>query len=146
MLDTVKLFKIQLLTLQEFRWPNNGNITKENMSLLYSGTNNEIRKNGVGIIVHKCLLPQVKSFKPVNDKTCYVILKGKYFDVVVISCYGPTEEKAVEEKDNFYEELEDVYDKLPRYCIKIFIGNFNAKIDQSRLCLNQRQVKTVFIK
>lgn len=39
-LDTVKSYKIQQLTLKEVRWPNNGNITKENMTLFYSGTNN----------------------------------------------------------------------------------------------------------
>jgi len=98
-LNTVKSYKIQILTLQEVRWPNNGNITKEYMTLLYSGTNNGLRKNGVGIIVHESLLPLVKSFEPVNDRICYVIiLKGKYYDVSVISCYGPTEEKDIEER------------------------------------------------
>jgi len=53
-LDTVKSYKIQLLTLQEVTWPSNGNITKENMNLFYSGKNNGVRKNVVGIIVHKC--------------------------------------------------------------------------------------------
>jgi hypothetical protein len=31
-------------------------------------------------------------------------------------------------KDSFYEELEHVFDKLPKYHIKILLGNFNAKV------------------
>lgn len=63
------------------------------MTLFQSGKNNRGKKNGVDIIVHKYLLPLLKSFEPVNDRMCYLILKGKYFDIAVISCYGPTEEK-----------------------------------------------------
>ncbi|KAL4142514.1 hypothetical protein QTP88_004958 [Uroleucon formosanum] len=82
-LDTVRSYKIQLLALQEVRWPNKGS--------------------------------------------------GKYFDIAVISCYGPTEEKEDEKKDKFYEELEEVYDRLPRHSIKIFLGDFNAKIGRETM-------------
>ncbi|KAL4083423.1 hypothetical protein QTP88_028739 [Uroleucon formosanum] len=48
-LDTVRSYKIQLLALQEVRWPNKGSVTKENMTLFYSGTDNGARENGVDI-------------------------------------------------------------------------------------------------
>lgn len=63
------------------------------MSLFYSRKNNGVRKYGVFIIVYECFLQQVKSVEPVNDRIYYVILKGKYIYVGVISCYGPIEEK-----------------------------------------------------
>jgi hypothetical protein len=31
-------------------------------------------------------------------------------------------------KDSFYEELESVFDKFPKYHIKILLGDFNAKV------------------
>jgi hypothetical protein len=31
-------------------------------------------------------------------------------------------------KDRFYEELEYVFDKFPKYHMKILLGDFNAKI------------------
>jgi hypothetical protein len=31
-------------------------------------------------------------------------------------------------KDRFYEELECVFDKFPRYHMNIFLGDFNAKV------------------
>jgi hypothetical protein len=31
-------------------------------------------------------------------------------------------------KDNFYEEVERVFDKFPKYHMKILLGDFNAKV------------------
>jgi hypothetical protein len=33
-------------------------------------------------------------------------------------------------KDRFYEELEHVFDKFPKYPMKILLGEFNAKVDK----------------
>jgi hypothetical protein len=40
----------------------------------------------------------------------------------------PTEDKIDDIKDKFYEELEQVFDKFPRYYMKILLGNFSAKV------------------
>jgi len=44
--------------------------------------------------------------------------------LVIINCYAPTEKKKI--KDNFYEDLEAVYNGL--HCVKIIVGDLNAKI------------------
>jgi hypothetical protein len=31
-------------------------------------------------------------------------------------------------KDSFYEELKQVFDQIPRYCMEILLGDFNAKV------------------
>jgi exonuclease III len=31
-------------------------------------------------------------------------------------------------KDSFYDELEHVFDKFPKYSTKILLGDFNAKV------------------
>jgi hypothetical protein len=36
-------------------------------------------------------------------------------------------------KDSFYEELECVFDKFPKYHIKILLGNFNAKVGRENI-------------
>jgi exonuclease III len=33
-------------------------------------------------------------------------------------------------KDSFYKELERVFDKVPKYHMKILLGDFNAKVDR----------------
>jgi exonuclease III len=39
-----------------------------------------------------------------------------------------TEDKTDDVKDSFYEELERVFDKFPKYHMKILLGDFNAKV------------------
>jgi hypothetical protein len=38
------------------------------------------------------------------------------------------EDKIDDIKDRFYEELEHVFDKLPKYHMKILLGDFNHKL------------------
>jgi hypothetical protein len=42
--------------------------------------------------------------------------------------HAPTEDKDDDIKDNFYEELEQVFDQFPRYHMKMLLGDFNAKV------------------
>jgi len=42
--------------------------------------------------------------------------------------HAPSEEKCDDSKDNFQEELEQVFDHFPKYRMKILIGDFNAKV------------------
>jgi len=44
-----------------------------------------------------------------------------------LNAHAPTEEKSDCSKDIFYEELEQVFDHSPKYCMKIPVGGFNSK-------------------
>ena len=44
-----------------------------------------------------------------------------------------SEEKSDESKDSFYEELEQVFDHLPKYHMKILFGDFNAKVERENI-------------
>jgi len=72
--------------------------------------------------------PQVKIFKAINDRLCYIILKGRIFDMGIICCYGPTENGQDEKKEEFMEELNRAYGDIPRHCIKVLLGDFNTTI------------------
>jgi hypothetical protein len=54
-------------------------------------------------------------------------LKGRWCDII-LNVQAPTEDKDNVIKDSFSKELEEVYDHYPRYHMKIFLGDFNAKI------------------
>ncbi|PNF20106.1 hypothetical protein B7P43_G04793 [Cryptotermes secundus] len=45
-----------------------------------------------------------------------------------MNVHAPTENKIVDLKDRFYEELEHVFDKFPKYPMKILLTDFNAKV------------------
>ncbi|KAJ4446832.1 hypothetical protein ANN_13530 [Periplaneta americana] len=59
-----------------------------------------------------------------------VNLRGRWCDIIVINAHAPTEEKDDHIKDSFYEELEHTFDQLPRYHMKVLLGDLNAKVGQ----------------
>ncbi|KAJ4430114.1 hypothetical protein ANN_22324 [Periplaneta americana] len=64
----------------------------------------------------------------ISDRLSHLVLKGSWCDIVVINAHAPTEKKDDHIKDSFYEELEQTFDQLPRYHMKILLGDFNAKV------------------
>jgi exonuclease III len=48
--------------------------------------------------------------------------------MIVLNVRAPTEDNISDMKDGFYEELEHVFDKFPKYHTKILSGDFNAKV------------------
>jgi hypothetical protein len=49
----------------------------------------------------------------------YIILKGRRCHFIVLNIHGPTEDKTDNVNDSFCKELEPVFDKFPKYHMKI---------------------------
>jgi hypothetical protein len=47
------------------------------------------------------------------------LLRGQWFHIIVVTTHAPTEDKIDDVKDNFYEELECIFDKFHKYHMKI---------------------------
>jgi hypothetical protein len=58
----------------------------------------------------------------------YIILRGRWCNIIVLNVHAPIEDKIDDMKDRFYEELECVFHKFPKYHMKILLGDFNAKV------------------
>jgi exonuclease III len=58
----------------------------------------------------------------------YIILRGRWCDIIVLNVHTSTEDKIDDVKDSFYDELERVFDKFPKYYMKILLGDFNANV------------------
>jgi hypothetical protein len=44
----------------------------------------------------------------------YIVLRGRWCNIIVSNVHPPSEEKSDDSKeDNFYEELEQVFDSFP---------------------------------
>jgi hypothetical protein len=72
--------------------------------------------------VHKRIISSVKRVEFVSDRVSYIILRGRWCHIIVLNVHAPTEDKTDEVKDTFYEELERVFDKFPKYHMKILLG------------------------
>jgi exonuclease III len=57
-----------------------------------------------------------------------IVLGAHWFNIIVLNTHVPTEEKSGDSKHSFYEELEQVFDRFPKYHKEILLGDFNAKL------------------
>ena len=62
----------------------------------------------------------------------YIVLRGRWCNIIVLNVHPPSEDKSDDSKDNFYEELEQVFDHFPRYHMKILL-DFNAKVGRENI-------------
>jgi hypothetical protein len=75
--------------------------------------------------VHKRIISAVKRVEFVSDRMSYIILRGRWCNIIVLNIHVPTEDKTVDVKDSLYEELERLFDK---FHTKILLEDFNAKV------------------
>jgi hypothetical protein len=100
--------------------------TSRRIHILY-GKGNENHELCTGVFVHKRIISAVKRVEFVSDRMSYKILRGHWFHIV-LNVHAPREDKIDDVKDCFYEELECTFNKFTKYCMKILLGDFNAKV------------------
>jgi hypothetical protein len=64
----------------------------------------------------------------VSARMSYIVLRGRWCNIIVLNVHAPSEEKSDESKDGFYEELKQVFNHFCKYHMKIMLGDFNAKV------------------
>jgi hypothetical protein len=78
--------------------------------------------------VHKRIISAVKRVAFVSNRTSYIILRGRWCHIIVLNVHAPTEDKTDYVKDSFYEELQRVFDKFPKYHMNVLLEDLNAKV------------------
>jgi hypothetical protein len=63
----------------------------------------------------------------------YIILRGRWCNIIVLNVHATCENKGDEEKDSFFEELGRVFERFPGYDMKIILGYFNAKVGRENI-------------
>jgi hypothetical protein len=58
----------------------------------------------------------------------YIILRGCWCNIIILSVHAPCEDKSDDVKDSICEEQGHVFDQFPRYYMKILLGDFSAKV------------------
>jgi hypothetical protein len=78
--------------------------------------------------VQKGIISAVKRDEFVSDKVSHIMLRARWCHIIVLNVHAPKEDKSDDAKDSLYEEFERVFDKFPKYHMKILLGDFNIKI------------------
>ncbi|KAL4084379.1 hypothetical protein QTP88_028202 [Uroleucon formosanum] len=116
-----------VLIIQEIRLSGPGS-TEIGNSIIFFGQYDNRRQGGTGFIVKKNIASAIKDFKVVNSRLTILIVEGKFFNIALVNAHAPSEDKSDEEKEEFYSLLESTLEEIPRHCIIILLGDFNAKI------------------
>lgn len=123
--------KLEILGLSEVRWPNFGeHRLPSGQILLYSGLRGEHapRHRGVGFLLSAQAHAALMKWEPINERIIVARFRTRVRNLSIIQSYAPTDAAEMQEKENFYSQLNAVVDKIPKGDIKIYMGDFNAKI------------------
>jgi hypothetical protein len=125
--EEISKYKLRFVGIQEVRW-DRGGTEPAGKYIFFYGKGNENLEFGTGFFVHKRIVSAVKRVEFVNNRMSYIILRSRWCDFIVLNVHDSAEDRIDNMKDRFYKELEYVFDKFPKYHMKVLLGNFNAKV------------------
>jgi len=123
--------QIEILALQEVRWPGKGQINKKDYLFYYSGTKEKTGQVSTGFLLMNKMQKYIISYELNNERLCKLRIKGKYNNIILINAYAPTEDKTEEIKEQFYDDLQSVVDKVPKSDLTIIFCDVNQNLEKN---------------
>lgn len=124
----MKRYQLDVLGISECRWAGAGRMRMATgQTLIYSG-DEEQHEGGVAILISQQAEKSLMEWTPVNRRIITARFYSRYRRVTIIQVYAPHNEREEEEKEQFYQELQETLDGCNRNDITIIMGDLNAKV------------------
>jgi hypothetical protein len=81
----------------------------------------------------KRIISAVRRVEFISNRVLYIILRGRWCNIIVLNVHASYEDKGDDVKDSFCEELGSVFHQFFRYNMKILLDDFNAKIGRENI-------------
>ena len=99
-------YKLDILGIREFRWTGaGGHSITSGQTLLYAG-DEKVHKGGVAIMMSKRAERALMEYTPVSKRIITARFYSRFRRLSMIHVYAPHNEREEDEKDHFYEELQ----------------------------------------
>jgi exonuclease III len=83
-------YKSDLVDEQEVRWDKGGTVRAGDYNFFY-GRGKENHQMGIGFFVHPRIVTAVKRVEFVNDRVSYILLRGRWRNIIVVNVHAPSE-------------------------------------------------------
>ena len=112
------------LGISALKWTGASGFNSDDHYIYYCGQES-LRRNGVAIIVNKRVKNAVLGCSLKNDRMISLRFQGKAFNITVILVYAPSTN--AKEAEQFYDDLQDLLELIPKNDVLFIIGDWNAK-------------------
>jgi exonuclease III len=98
----------------------------KNWVLIYS-TATDQRQGGVGLLMSKQIYKCLQNVNSISNRIITATFHGNP-KLTVTSVYAPTESATIEDKNEFYNSLENHLEQVKAHNIHLVLGDFNARV------------------
>ena len=100
---------------------------------IYCCGQESLRRNGIALLVNKRVGKAVLGRNLKNDRMISVCFQGKPFSITVIQVYAPTTNAEEAEVEQFYEDLQDLFELTPKKDVLFIIGDWTVKVGSQEI-------------
>lgn len=120
---------LDILGICETRLPGEGSKKLHlDYQLIYKGKENQ-RMYGVALMLTPEMAERTVKIEYTSDRMLGLVLKLGHVKISLMQTYAPHQGRPVQEKEDFYEELQLLYDRMPDG-IKLIMGDLNAHVGE----------------
>ena len=126
-ISEMKRYRLDILGVSECRWTGSGRQVTHDGSTIYSG-HEDTHIRGVVLVISKQKANTLLEWEPISDRIMKARFNSKHCKLTIILCYAPTNESDIEDKEDWYEQLQQAVAKVPQHDMLLIIGDMNAKV------------------
>ena len=123
-------YKLDIISLSEIRWKENGEIKTQNgNSLILSCVGEDIEnRSEVDILMKKEAQRSLMEWSPISERIILAHFKKINRNLTIIQCYAPTETTDKHMKEEFYQQLHETTTTFRKRDVIRAMGDMNAKV------------------